>query len=1263
MVVLYFVGTTSAFLKSAVLPRIAAALHAQITVEDLSLSPFSQLVLRGLKVQTTGTEPLLQAEEVRVRYSLWSIWRGQLAISEATLVAPVIRIEEQSDGASNLDPLLAGFKAQPGTSPGAARAAAPPQLNLSNIKVSQGTVRYLQNLKGGGRQSLELSQLNISLDRLKNATAGKLTLAGSLSYGTGPGSPGPPQPLQAQFNGEYDFALDPRLVPLTIKGATRANAPQAEGPWRDLTPISATLECELTPTELRGLSLRFEREGKALGQFRASGPLTLTSLEGRLKVDLNGVDRQVLNLVGVRHGLDFGATTLSSTNIVNIEKTGSLIEVRGHLEGRQLSVQRAGVTIPPVNLGSDYQVTCNLKDETVTIQKMDLRGAQQAGELLRAGLDRPMILSWGPNPGGLRESVFQLSVTNLNLADWKTILGETVSRGIVNLNLKVRAQKDGQQLWLELGTTIHDLAARWKTNQIQLSQFTGELNGQLTKFHEISIEKFRFAATDANQGLINANGSLRCDLQSPEKRLQTTFDLLLPALLKQIPVPALTAQSGTVKCSGLFTYTPQQQQFHGSVMIGNFTGRFRDWQFKDYQAGLDTDVDVVGALARVSRAILSARPGVDPVSSIELTGDYDLNKKSGQCQFKTLDLNQNVLRPFLDPAMAPRRLGSIHLKAEGTAGIDLEGDSTLKSKMEIRDLLIEDSARRLPTLPPSLDLQVDGTAHQLKQITIRQLAVVLRCQGVNAGSADLSGRLDLNTKAAQLSFKVQDVNQLALGPILNPTLAPCLLESVMVNTSGDLNYQPQGDSLLQATCTATNLVIHSPAATSAPNPESLQLKVNASIHENTMDLRQCDLTFAPTRRAANQAQLQGKLDLANTNGLSGRLTLQAESLDFTPLYEVFQAPTNAPAAPKTATPARPAAVEPAVATLPCNQLVAEMKIGRLYLGEIAITNWQASVLANPHDLSINPFSLVLNGAPVQGNATLNLGVPGYTYDLSFQATNVPIAPLADTFAPSSMGRYQGSASVQAHVKGSGVTGASLQKSLNGNASFSLTNANFQLVSAKAQTLLAPVVLLLRIPEITQSPVDSIWANADLGGGAINIKQATVLSAAFKAETAGAITLAPVLTNSPLNLPITLSLRRALAEKSNLLPANTPTNAVYVQLPNFVKVTGTLGNYKTEMDKLVISGLLLRSAAGLPAGAGNQTVNLLQGVGNLLSGQPQPASVTNPVSVLPPRAQTNLNPLSNLASNLLVFPSTTRTPATATNPPANPMNILQQLLRK
>src|SRR5882724_7610486 len=85
LIVFYFVATSAAFFKGVILPRASKALNAEITVGDASLSPFSQVVLRQLKVRTTGSEPLLEANEVRLRYGLWSIIGGRIKVDEITL--------------------------------------------------------------------------------------------------------------------------------------------------------------------------------------------------------------------------------------------------------------------------------------------------------------------------------------------------------------------------------------------------------------------------------------------------------------------------------------------------------------------------------------------------------------------------------------------------------------------------------------------------------------------------------------------------------------------------------------------------------------------------------------------------------------------------------------------------------------------------------------------------------------------------------------------------------------------------------------------------------------------------------------------------------------------------------------------------------------------------------------------------------------------------------------------------------------------------
>src|SRR5687768_10787268 len=86
----YFVLTSSAFIKAVVLPKAGAAINARVTTDTVSLSPFSQLHLKGLRIETTGTEPLLTAREVRVRYALLDIIKGNIKVNEITLSNPVI---------------------------------------------------------------------------------------------------------------------------------------------------------------------------------------------------------------------------------------------------------------------------------------------------------------------------------------------------------------------------------------------------------------------------------------------------------------------------------------------------------------------------------------------------------------------------------------------------------------------------------------------------------------------------------------------------------------------------------------------------------------------------------------------------------------------------------------------------------------------------------------------------------------------------------------------------------------------------------------------------------------------------------------------------------------------------------------------------------------------------------------------------------------------------------------------------------------------
>ena len=131
LVGVYFVATSSAIIKSIVLPRVAAAVGSDVTAEDISLSPFSSIVIRGLKVVPKGESALAEVKEIRARYSLVSILRGNIVVDEVTVDGPTINVVEKADGSGNLASLL---KSLP-KSEGQKQASPVPQLSIKNVSL------------------------------------------------------------------------------------------------------------------------------------------------------------------------------------------------------------------------------------------------------------------------------------------------------------------------------------------------------------------------------------------------------------------------------------------------------------------------------------------------------------------------------------------------------------------------------------------------------------------------------------------------------------------------------------------------------------------------------------------------------------------------------------------------------------------------------------------------------------------------------------------------------------------------------------------------------------------------------------------------------------------------------------------------------------------------------------------------------------------------------------------------------------------------
>ena len=966
LVVVYFAATSSAFLQGVILPKVSQALGADVTVAEAQISPFSHVLLRALKVQPPGGEPLLTVQEVHANYSLWSIISGNIVVSEVVIESPVVTVIQNADGTSNLDAFTKAQAKQTKPTPSApTKPSQAAQVDIKKVALNNATVRLVKNYANGAKDITEVTGLNFTVSDLKNGQSGKVELAAALAVQKAAQTNAAAAALSAKLTGAYDFTLTADLKPALVKGGTAFTVNQATGALTDLNTFAATFNCELTPTEVKELSLRFTKADVMLAHIGVNGPFDAAKSEGKLKLIISGINREVLNLAGAAKGMDFGTTTFDCNNEIELSNGGKMISLAGRFDLARLQVKQKAQISPTLDLQGDYAVKVDQAASSVLLQTLKLTGSQDSRAFLMVGLSSPMTVGWGGSSNAIGDASLNLIVTNLNLADWKAFAGEAAPGGVFNLALKLVSQKAGQQLGFQLDTHLDNLTTGTGSASVNQGNVHVQAGGSVAGMKLVKLDDYQLEVVRQDQSLVKVSGSAKFDSATQDADLQVAVQTALAQLL--------------------------------------------------------------------------AVPGASPT---------------------------------------------------------------------------------------------DGAVGFKGHVTNKQKKIVL------------TGELSLT----------------------------------------------------------------------------------------------------PTDRAKNTLQLDGNVDVAQADAIAGSIKLAAESLDVTRYYDLLSGikpATNPPSGASSPKPASDPNQEPDALKLPLKNFIVDLNLGHLFLHEVDIANWQTTVLLDGGHVAVKPCQLTLNGAPIKATTDLNLGVPGYTYEVAFNADAIPLTPLVNSFAPDRKGQIAGTTSIGLQVKGAGVTGASLQKNLAGQFDFAATNLDLSIANVRSPLISSIINVVVGLPELirnpvaalgnllgggtqkksgwadtlTASPLDAITMQANARDGQVQLQSAEVRSAAFQALASGQIVLAPILTNSTIQIPVRIALSRSLASQIGLVSAATPTNSVYVAMPDFLKMQGTVGKPKANIDKLALVELAAQSGGGVVKGIGGA-------VGGLFG--ESKSSTTNSVP-----AATNASPAASL----------------------------------
>src|SRR5436190_4189746 len=337
------------------------------------------------------------------------------------------------------------------------------------------------------------------------------------------------------------------------------------------------------------------------------------------------------------------------------------------------------------------------------------------------------------------------------------------------------------------------------------------------------------------------------------------------------------------------------------------------------------------------------------------------------------------------------------------------------------------------------------------------------------------------------------------------------------NLNADMQVQSReaGKLLaLKGSADVSGLMLNDPEKRNLMKPLEAKVRIDGSVREKVVELTQLAVALTPTQLAKNDANLKGRVDLSHSDAITGKLELQSDALDLNGYYDLFKGdekkkkPAEKPAAkPSTpaAAPAPPAQTTPAKKKdLPFKDLVLDTRVGNVYLRELRLTNFVTGIHVVGNRVDLKPIALALNGAPIDGAVSVDLGAQDLRYDVALKMDRVPIEPIANSFMEEYRNRAKGDLNANIQIKGVGTTGASLKKTLQGQITASCTNGQIQLAVSRLGEIIDDIAMLFSLPELRTSPLTAFDAQVALGEGKIQIKSLDLISDAFTAHTEGAV---------------------------------------------------------------------------------------------------------------------------------------------------------------
>ncbi|MCF7668150.1 MAG: AsmA-like C-terminal region-containing protein [Verrucomicrobia bacterium] len=373
---------------------------------------------------------------------------------------------------------------------------------------------------------------------------------------------------------------------------------------------------------------------------------------------------------------------------------------------------------------------------------------------------------------------------------------------------------------------------------------------------------------------------------------------------------------------------------------------------------------------------------------------------------------------------------------------------------------------------------------------------------------------------------------------------------------------------------------------------SVYVDLTGCLNRERLALRRLTVCLGASDCGENVLNAQGRLDLSDLSAVGGDIAVHGTSVDAAVLERLYKRlfDSDKRKRPLTTDPEQTVQGDEQTqsARLPFSGLRIKSNIEKLiYSGEI-ISEAMVEATMNALDISIDSSACRIGSGVLRMNGRiLHPGaIPRFECKLSTEA--MELHPLLKMFGTAT--EFKGKVGAEADVSGFGTSLYSILNSISGKASFKLTETQVDLINPGIRRFLRPLMMLFRISELDKAYFTSVGGELSARNGLVTLHDVWAASRLFITSGSGVIDVSGMPGASSVMIPLQLRVERALAARLHIALKQETRSEAFVELPDFLGVTGTVFAPRLEVDMYAAGGALFRTLANHPIEFGRKAVS-------------------------------------------------------------------------